>query len=82
MSKDERKSFSKASFADNAKRSGSAKSNDELIYSDDFNSMKLNRKVSIKCYAPETFKRMRKLSNFSEEDLISSLDPAKNIKEI
>lgn len=49
---------------------------------DSANTLLLNRKVIVKQYAPKTFEKIRELSKVTTEDLINSLDPSKNIKQI
>lgn len=53
----------------------------EIEYNEeDFGTLNLNRRVIIKSYAPKTFRRIRELSKVSDEDLLNSLEPSKNIK--
>ena len=44
--------------------------------------LNLDRKVVIRMYAPETFKAIRALHNITDQHLIESLEPSKNIKQI
>lgn len=52
------------------------------MYKETFGKINLNRKVKIKRYAPESFARICKLADVKEEQLLESLDPSKNIKQI
>lgn len=45
-------------------------------------TLNLSRSVIVKCYAPKTFEKIRALNNITDEHLIESLDPGKNIKQI
>ena len=46
---------------------------------EDLNSFQINKKITIQSYAPETFEKMRIDNNVTDEDLINSLEPSKNI---
>lgn len=50
------------------------------FYKEQFGTMNLNRKVRIKQYAPNAFRRIRQLSNIKDEVMLQSLDPSNNIK--
>ena len=43
-------------------------------------TLNLKRRVIVKQYAPQTFKKIRSLNNIKDEHLLESLDPSKNIK--
>lgn len=45
-------------------------------------TLNLNRAVTIKQFAPNVFREIRRLNNISDEDLMKSLDPAENVKNI
>jgi len=46
------------------------------------NELEIKRKVTIKQYAPETFRKIRKLFEITDKDLIEALEPALNMKNI
>lgn len=43
-------------------------------------TLNLKRNVIVKMYAPAIFKKIRNLSGVTDEDLLESLEPSKNIK--
>ena len=45
-------------------------------------TLNLKRTVIIRQYAPKVFRKIRLLNNIKDQDLIESLDPSKNIKQI
>ena len=45
-------------------------------------SLELGRRVIIKQFAAQTFKKIRAMDNISDGDLVSSLDPSGNIPQI
>ena len=44
--------------------------------------LSLERKIVVKMYAPKTFEAIRKLHSITDQHLIESLEPSKNIKQI
>jgi len=45
-------------------------------------TLNLNRAVTIKQFAPNVFREIRRLNNISDEDLMNSLEPSVNVKNI
>jgi len=49
---------------------------------DSMTTLKLKRSVIVKQYAPKTFEAIRKRSNVTNQNLLDSLEPANNMKQI
>lgn len=80
-------------FRTSSEATNSFKSSNTVISSDGSDSsrpiqpiekgkLNLNRLVIVKQFAPKVFHEIRKLNNVTDEDVIKSLDPSKNIKNI